>query len=395
MKEKLFRIFSSNIKIRVSGRNINNFIRRIINNNINIVRLIPKGYKEVDLIIDYNDLEKIEKYKTIYDVKIVRYYGKLHVIKFLKKNRFILLFLLIGSILIYFLSNMIFSIEVIHSNSEIIKLVTSELDKHGIKKYSFAKDYNTLEKIEKEILNDNKDSLEWMEIIRNGTRYIIRVEERIINREDDDSKNYDIVSSKNAIIRSIEAESGEKIKDINTYVKKGETIISAYISTPSEEKILSTARGKVIGEVWYTIDINYPYYHHEVKYTGNKKKVLVFNFINKRISLFDFKKYKTFDKNIKSIFDNNVTPISLNYEYQYETEVIDDIYTKEEAKNRAVETAKEKLLLKYSNIKEVKDVTIVNEISNDEQLNLTLFVKAYEDITKYKETIINEEDTTS
>ena len=61
----------------------------------------------------------------------------------------------------------------------------------------------------------------------------------------------------------------------------------------------------------------------------------------------------------------------------------------------AVETAKEKLLLKYSNIKEVKDVTIVNETSNDEQLSLTLFVKAYEDITKYREVIINEEDTTS
>ena len=41
--------------------------------------------------IDYNDLEEIEKYKTIYDIKIVRYYGKLHIIKFLKKNRFILL----------------------------------------------------------------------------------------------------------------------------------------------------------------------------------------------------------------------------------------------------------------------------------------------------------------
>ena len=47
------------------------------------------------------------------------------------------------------------------------------------------------------------------------------------------------------------------------------------------------------------------------------------------------------------------------------------------------------------NIKEVKDVTIVNEISNDEQLNLTLFVKAYEDITEYREVIINKEDTTS
>ena len=118
MKEKIFRIFSSNIKIRVSGRNINNFIKRIIKNNIKIVKLTPRSHKEVDLIIDYNDLEEIEKYKTIYDIKIVRYYGKLHIIKFLKKNRFILLFLLLSMIIVFILSNMIFSVEVIHNNKE-------------------------------------------------------------------------------------------------------------------------------------------------------------------------------------------------------------------------------------------------------------------------------------
>ena len=255
MKEKIFRIFSSNIKIRVSGRNINNFIKRIIKNNIKIVKLTPRSHKEIDLIIDYNDLEEIEKYKTIYDIKIVRYYGKLHIIKFLKKNRFILLFLLLGMIIVFILSNMIFNVEVIHSNSKIIKLVTEELKDRGIKKYAFAKSYSEVEKIEKEILNNNKDNLEWLEIIRNGTKYTVRVEERIINKEIDDNKNYDIVSSKNAVIRVIEAESGEKVRDINTYVKKGETIISAYITTPSEERILSTARGKVIGEVWGQVEI--------------------------------------------------------------------------------------------------------------------------------------------
>ena len=233
MKEKIFRIFSSNIKIRVSGRNINNFIKRIIKNNIKIVKLTPRSHKEVDLIIDYNELEEIEKYKTIYDIKIVRYYGKLHIIKFLKKNRFILLFLLLSMIIVFILSNMIFSVEVIHSNSKIIKLVTEELKDRGIKKYAFAKSYSEVEKIEKEILNNNKDNLEWLEIIRNGTKYTVRVEERIINKEIDNNKNYDIVSSKNAVIRVIEAESGEKVRDINTYVKKGETIISAYITTPS------------------------------------------------------------------------------------------------------------------------------------------------------------------
>lgn len=395
MKDKIFRIFSSNIKIRISGKNINNFIKRIIKNNINIIKLIPRSYKEVDLIINYNDLEYIEKYKTIYDIKIIRYYGKLHIIKFIKKNIYLLLFLILGGITIYILSNMIFKIEVIHSNSKIINLVTKELEDNGIKKYSFAKDYNTLEDIEKKILNNNKDNLEWLEIIREGTKYIVRVEERILNNNIDDNKNYDIVSSKNAVIKIIEASSGEKVRNIDTYVKKGDTIISGYITGTNNEQILSTARGSVLGEVWYTIDIDYPYYYNETIYTGNKKKVLVFNFINKRISLFDFNKYKTFNKNTKVVFKNNILPISLNFEYQYETNIINDIYTYDTAREKAIKTAREKLLLKYQNIKEIKDIKVINEIDNNNYISLSLFAIVYEDITEYREIELIEGNTTS
>ena len=77
MKKKLLYIFSSNVKIRVSGRNINLFIKRLIKNNINVIRVIPVSYKEVLLIVDYNDIEKINRIKSIYKVDIVRYYGKL------------------------------------------------------------------------------------------------------------------------------------------------------------------------------------------------------------------------------------------------------------------------------------------------------------------------------
>ncbi len=38
-------------------------------------------------------------------------------------------------------------------------------------------------KIKNKILEENKDTLEWLEIIRNGTKYTIRVEERIINNK--------------------------------------------------------------------------------------------------------------------------------------------------------------------------------------------------------------------
>lgn len=389
MKDKILKIFSSSIKIKVTGRNINNFLKRLINNNINIEKVIPISHKEIDLIIDYQDLDKVLKLKTIYNIKIVRYYGKLRIIKRVKKDIFILSSLLISLLLIYTLSNIIFKVEVIHSNKNIIKLVTKELEDNGIKKYKFAKSYQDVEKIKKKILEENKDTLEWLEIIREGTKYTIRVEERIINNKPKDNKIYNIVASKNAVIKNIYAESGEKVRSINTYVKKGNIIISSDITLPNNEKISKTASGKVQGEVWYSINIEYPYQYHEIKYTGNKKKVLVLNLLNKRISFFDFHKYKTFNRNIKYIFNNNITPISLIYEDEYETNIINEVYDYNTAKEKAITKAKKKLLEKYSNIEEVTNVKIINEEDKETKISLSLFVTCLEDITEYQEVVDN------
>lgn len=391
MKDKILKIFSSSIKIKVTGRNINNFLKRLINNNINIEKVIPISHKEIDLIINYQDLDKVLKLKTIYNIKIIRYYGKLRIIKRIKKDIFILSSLLISLLLIYTLSNIIFKIEVIHSNNNIIKLVTKELEDNGIKKYKFVKNYQEIEKIKNKILEENKDTLEWLEIIREGTKYTIRVEERIINNKPKDNKIYNIVASKNAVIKNIYAESGEKIRSINTYVKKGDIIISSDITLPNNEKISKTASGKVQGEVWYNINIEYPYQYHEMKYTGNKKKVLVLNLLNKRISFFDFHKYKTFNRNIKYIFNNNITPISLIYEEEYETNIINEVYDYNTAREKAITKAKEKILEKYPNIKDITNIKIIKEEDKKNKISLNLFVTCLEDITEYQEIDNNKE----
>ncbi len=385
MKDKILKIFSSSIKIKVTGRNINNFLKRLINNNINIEKVIPISHKEIDLIINYQDLDKVLKLKTIYNIKIVRYYGKLRIIKRIKKDIFILSFLLIGLLIIYTLSNVIFKVEVIHSNNNIIKLVTKELEDNGIKKYKFAKSYQEIEKIKNKILEENKDTLEWLEIIREGTKYTVRVEERIINNKPKDNKIYNIVASKNAVIKNIYAESGEKVRSINTYVKKGDIVISSDITLPNNEKISKTASGKVLGEVWYNINIEYPYQYHEIKYTGNKKKVLVLNLLNKRISFFDFHKYKTFNRNVKYIFNNNVIPISLTYEDEYETNIINEVYDYDTAREKGIAKAKEKILEKYPNIKDITNIKIINEEDKKNKISLDLFVTCLEDITEYQE----------
>lgn len=387
MKNKLLKLFSSNIKIRVSGKNTNNFIKRLIRNKINIIKIIPISYKEIDLIIDYNDLEEVLKYRTIYDIKIKRYYGKLKLLKLIKKNIFILFFSVVGILIIYILSNIIFNVEVIHSNNNLIKSITEELEYYGIKKYSFVKSYDKIEEIENKILENNKDKIEWLEIIREGTKYIVRVEERIIDKKIEDGKVYNIVSSKNAVIKEIQAESGEKVRSTNTYIKRGDIVISSEITLPSNEKKIDSASGKVLGEVWYNVSIEFPLHYHEVKYTGNKRKVLVYNFINKRIPFFNFNEYKTFDKDIKYIYSNIISPDSLYFEYQYETIVIDKNYTQEKAKEIAIKKAKDKLKEKYQNIEEIIEVIITNETSSKRKISLNLFIKALEDITLYQEVI--------
>lgn len=387
MKDKIFRLFNSSIKIKIEGRNVDNFLRRLINNKVNIEKVIPKSYNTMYIIIDYNELDKVLRLKTIYNIKIIKYYGKLRLLKYIKKNIFVLIFLLVGLLMIYTLSNIIFSIEVIHSNSNIIKLVNEELDKNGIKKYSFVKDYEEIEKIKKKILEDNKDTLEWLEIIREGTKYTVRVEERIINKDNIDDKVYDIVSSKNAVIKKIYAISGEKVRNVDTYVKKGDTIISSDITLPNNSKVSKSASGRVEGEVWYTVRVEYPYIYNETIYTGKKKKVLVFNLLDKRISFFDFHKYKSFDRNIKYIFNNNIIPLSLTYEDEYETKVINDIYTYDTAREKAIETAKEKLLDKYSSIIDITNIKVINEEDLSSKILVDLFITCTEDITSYKEVI--------
>ena len=185
MKDKILKIFSSNIKIKVTGKNINNFLKRLIYNNINIIKVVNISYKEADLIINYQDLEKINKYKTIYNIEVIEYQGKLKLLKLIKKNIFIISFLILSLIIIYILSNVIFSVEVIHSNSSIIKLLEKELNYYGIKKYSFVKSYNEIEeKLERTFgpnLNDADYLIEARKIIEKDS-IIMNITETLIDK---------------------------------------------------------------------------------------------------------------------------------------------------------------------------------------------------------------------
>lgn len=391
MKNTFLNKIESSIRVKITGKNVNNYLKRLIANKIDLIDLKYNSHNEAVVTIKYSDYLKLKTVRSSYDVKVTNTYGKLRIRNKIKRSYILLSSIILGIALIILLSNIIFSIEVIHTNKSVIELVSNELNKNGLKKYTFKKKYKDIKKIEDKILNDNKDKLEWISIENIGTKYIVRIEERKIKNENNDNIYQDIVASKSGVIKKIIALSGEKKCEIDNFVSKGDTIIKGSITKPNNEIILTHASGLVYAEVWYQISVEYPYQYKEEILTGNKKNIYYLKFINKRLELFNFKKYKNFQKEPKILLYNSIIPISLIKEKQYEVNIIDEIYTTEEVINKAITLAESRLMSSNKKIDKIERVSIIKKEEYDSKIKLDLFISVIEEIGEVK--TLNEEES--
>lgn len=385
MKNNFLNFFKNTITINVKGKNIERFLKRLVRENIELYKINVVHYNEIDIKINYKDLEKILEIKTIYDVEVVNYYGMLRIKRLINKNKILILSLIFGVFLLYFLSNVIFKVEIIHNDKEIRSLLESELKKYNISSLKLKKSYNQLEEIKQKILDDNKEELEWMEIEVVGTKYIIRVEERKLNKKEENVPIRNIVSTKHATLKSIVAKSGDIVKEINSYVKPGDVVISGDIKLNEESKAKVGAEGTIYGEVWYQTQVEFPYEYHEKHYTGKTKTVYSFKFLNNYFDLFNFKPYKDYEKEEKVILSNSLLPISLVKLNEKEVIRKDKVYNELEAINEAIKLARSKI---ESNLEEKEYIISQKNLKVDKRkckIVVDMFFSVYENITGYSD----------
>jgi len=384
MKNSFLFNLRSSIVLNVKGKNINYFINKLVKQNIDIININYINYKEIEIRVFKRDLKKIEKIKSIYELTEVNNYGLIKIKKTLIKNKVIIFFMILGLIFLSILTNVIFDVEVVHNKKEIQELLISELKKYDITEKKFVKSFSEIEKIKKEILEKYKDKLEWIEIERVGTKYIVRVEERKIPDENIETEKRNIVAKKSAIIKTIIAQNGVVVKNINDYVKKGDVIVSGNVYLNDTLKDVVSATGKIYGEVWYKSEVEMPFIYYEENYTSNVNKVLTFSFLNKKFELFNFNKYEFKEIEETNLVRHLFLPIKLSLEIQREVKKIDKIYTIDEAINiaqyKSISSMESKLndneyIISKKNLKvEIKESKIV----------LEMFFSVYEDITDYQ-----------
>ncbi|MEG1146166.1 MAG: sporulation protein YqfD [Bacilli bacterium] len=364
------------IKLKIKNKSPEKFYKKLNKNNINIYDIRNSTFK-----INDKDLEKTIKLKTIYDIEVIDKTGFKSTLK--KINKIFLASIFFSLLLIILLSNIIFKIEIVTDNKHLQKIIKEELKENGIIVHHLKKNSKKIKKIERNILKKHKDKIEWISIINTGTKYTIKLQSRIISKPQKQLNPRDLVAKKNAVILKIESSDGQILKEKGNYVLKGETIISGSIKLNEETKKIIPAKGRIYGEVWYQLKVEYPYIYYNQINTKQKKYIKV-KFLNHQYYLFEKPKQKNKEIKKKSIF---TFPFEIGIFWEKERKNKSTILTVEEMKEQALKTARNKINNKLKKNEHIIHEKELKETLIDSKIVLEMFYSVYEDITDYKDIV--------
>lgn len=367
---------SSKIKIKVKNE-LTRFFDKCIKNNLDLYDIKYIDDNIAIITIKASDYKKIKKLNYYCDITIESLEGLLGIKNHIKKNIYFYLTFLFCFILMDIITSYIVDIKIIHENKNIYNLVNKELKAHNIKKYSLAFSFDELEKIKEEILKDNPSTLEWISITKEGMKYIVRVEERIIKEPINEEGNRHVVAKSDAEVTKVLSTKGEVLVRSGEYVKKGDILISGIITLYDEIKGNTLATGTVYGNVWYNASIAYPLKQKITKETGRKRYNLN---INNKILLKN--KYKEFkQKNIKEI---KILGLKIKIYEEVEYQTINKTLTKDELYDEALTKVKNEFKEKLKNEGTIEKVKVLEHSIDEEYGYFKYFIVVNEVISKYE-----------
>lgn len=363
------------IKIKVITSNPNRVIKIIKSFNINIYQTIYDS-KYVILKINEKDYKKINK---LYQIEILDEYGIKSFIKKIKNNILKLILIVFPIILIIVYSSIIIDIKIITQNSDLRSLISNELDRNNLKKFSFYLNENKLNDIKKIILERNKDKIEWLNIEKKGMNYIINVEPKVKADTEKQQTYCHIIANKEGTISKIISKKGQELKEINENVKKDDIIISGSIENNGTEVSKVCAEGQVFAYTWYTIDITTSNIYTETIKKDNFRYNILVKFNNKSRKIFKSRLSKFKDENTKIL---DIFGFELYLQKEIEVEEKTQKYTDEilEEKINKLVTEKMNSIIKKEN--SIISRKVLKKEQKDSKIYIEMFIVAEEEIGK-------------
>jgi similar to stage IV sporulation protein len=385
MKNQWIEFISGKVTVKVSGRGIERFINVLIRNGLIVWNVKRHGTETITFTMRLQDALKIRRYARERECSItfLKRAGMPFLFKRLLKNSGFVGGAILFLLLIMFLSNVIWGIEIKGAKPATEYQIRKELDKMGVKigKVQFFVD--NVEGIQRKLTN-NVGNLTWVGVELKGTTYHLQVVEKKEPEKPEQLAPQNLVAKKKAVIDSMYVETGQKMVDIHDHVEAGQLLVSGIIGKEGQTQQVA-AFGEVWGETWYKSHVELPLTTKFFVFNGQEKQKFSLILGKLEIPIWGFGKpeFKEFelDKNMKKIhFLKWELPISIGNETLRAREETIRTYTEKEAENNALELAKDKIKSGLDEEAIIKDQKILHKEFKNGKVILDIHFKIIENI---------------
>mgnify|MGYP001209448662 FL=1 len=223
----------------------------------------------------------------------------------------------------------------------------------------------------------------WIGVEVYGTQVRIKVVE---SREPDPAPLMSprhLIASRNALVTEIFTEKGRPLVKPNTYVRKGDVLISGIVGEGPNQQVV-VAKGKVKGLVWYTSVIEVPLAQKIKVYTGEKKSRSYLMIGNRGLKVAGFGNppftdYETIVNRTTVQWRDFKLPFGWLTEKLMAMQYVERPVDREEARKRGMDQAKADLLLEAG----PGAVVVAEKILHERVENGKVYMEAHFEVEQY------------
>ncbi|WP_117161593.1 sporulation protein YqfD [Paraliobacillus sp. X-1268] len=350
------------------------------------------------------DLLKIKKIrkKTRYKIQFKKRTGLPFTWKKFKKRKALMFGIVLSVLFVFFLSNMVWKIEIDGVRPEVEKQIRTSLRANGVYPGVLKFSVESPSKLQRLVLDNNPELL-WVGVKEKGTTYTLEGVEKTTISEQEVKSPSNIVANKSGVIVDMYVSKGKPLVKINDFVEKGEILVAGDLKTADaidEEKgeenekeegeYQIAAEAEIYANTWYESTISVPM---EVTYQaitgevnnkyylgGNNQKVPIWGFFQE-----EYQSSRIEEEQNSIYFFQWELPIYFYKKEVYELEEVVEKRSEKEAKELGIRQAKIDLQETLGQAAEITNEKILHEASENGKVKLELYFTVKENIAKIQD----------
>ncbi|WP_079910544.1 sporulation protein YqfD [Paenibacillus sp. 32352] len=387
MKSSFLLSLRGYVLIEIRGGQLERLINALSEKKMSVwdIRIVDETHAEMFIVVkDYFRLRPLLK-ETGCRVHVRTRHGLPFLLDKLEKRKIFAIGIIGFVIGLYMLSSVIWQVRVEGNELISTQQVLEAAKEQGIYKLQWKYRLKNPDVMSR-AMQSKLPGTAWVGVEVHGTHIIIKVVEATVPDKQPLLNPRHLVASKSGMVTYILAEKGRPLVKTNTYVKKGDILISGILGDEVNRQTV-VASGEVRGLVWYSPKVEVPLVQQYKVYTGEVKERSYLVFGNRALQLTGygktgFEQFETIPERKTLQIGTYNLPIGWLNEKVMQVHVMEKSLDPQVARALGIEEAKKEILASAGPDAKVVNEKILHEKTENGKVYMEVHLEVEESITQ-------------